>query len=66
MKKYSIALLLAQFVAFTVISMAEAKELSFACEKTNKQEEAKDLEAEINKETDVFPDIITFATNLYQ
>lgn len=66
MKKHSLTLLL-QLLTSTIVMMTGAKTLSFEFE-GNKGEsaEARDLEMETNQERDVFPDLITFATNLYQ
>ena len=66
MKKFSIAVILVQFLATTAIMVTEAKTLSFNREKENKQTEEKDLETEVNHEKDAFPDITRFATSLFQ
>ena len=55
-----------QLFASTVIMITEAKALNFDRGDADKQLEEKDLEVEISQERDVFPDIITFASNFYQ
>ena len=67
MKKQTITLFFFQLLISTIIMMAEANAVGLEFEK-NKDESAgpKDLEIETNQERDVFPDLITFATHLYQ
>jgi hypothetical protein len=67
MKKQTITLIFFQLLISTIVMMAEANTVGFELEK-NKDESAgpKDLEIESNQERDVFPDLITFATHLYQ
>ena len=67
MKKQSITLFFFQLLISTIVMMAEANTTGLELEK-NKDELAgpKDLEMETNQERDVFPDLITFATHLYQ
>ena len=67
MKKQTITLFFFQLLISTIVMMAEANTVGFELEK-NKDESAgpKDLEIESNQERDVFPDLITFATHLYQ
>jgi len=67
MKKYKTALIFCQLLASTIILMKEANAGSFEFSKTNDEStEERDMEMEITKEKDVFPDLLSFATNLYQ
>ena len=67
MKKYKIALIFFQLLASTIVLIKEAKAGSVEFSKPNDQStEERDMEMEISKERDVFPDLLSFATNLYQ
>lgn len=68
MKKYSLPLFFFQLLASALVMMAEANTGSFDPVKSNSEPtEERDLEMETNQETDVLPDMITFAMHhLYQ
>lgn len=67
MKKYKIALIFFQLVASTIILIKEAKAGSFGFSKTKDEAtEEIDMEMETLQEKDIFPDVISFATHLYQ
>lgn len=67
MNRNTITLVLLQLLASTVVLMAEANTTGFEFKKADKEvAEERDLEMEASQETDAFPDLITFATHLYQ
>ena len=67
MKKQTITLFFFQLLISTIVMMAEANTVGLEYEKNKGESEGpRDLEMETNQERDVFPDLITFATHLYQ
>ncbi len=67
MKKYRIALIFFQILASTIILIKEANAGNYEFSKANSEStEVKDLEMETSKVKDIFPDLLSFATNLYQ
>ena len=66
MKKYKIALIFFQLLASTIILMTDANAGNFEVNKTKDDAvEEKDLELENTREKDAFPDLLSFATQLY-
>lgn len=66
MRKYNLTtLILFQMLAATVVIMADAKPKNFGENKTDSKP-IEDAEKEMRSEVDVFPDLIKFATFLYQ
>ena len=67
MRKYNLSLFFFQIIASAIVLMAEANTANFDLEKTEiKSTEERDPEIEASQEKDVFPDLITFTTLIYQ
>jgi hypothetical protein len=67
MKNFKVKLILVQLLASTIVLFGDAKAGSFDLAKpANHFAEQRDIEMETAQETDAFPDLITFAINLYQ
>lgn len=67
MRKHRITLVLVQVLASAIVMMAEANTRNIDFKKTEKDvAEEKDPEIEISQEKDVFPNLLTFATQFYQ